>query len=98
MDNESQKLKLKEFKLHIENEDKKEDSMRHMAWFSLLGMLLYPFLIMLCDIFHFDKALVHLASLAETYFISVSGIISVYFGSNAWSKRQRNKFDQIDQS
>ena len=29
-----------------ENEDKKEDQIRAMAWFALWGMLLYPILIL----------------------------------------------------
>ena len=34
-----------------------------------------------------------LGSLAETYFISVSGLISVYFGSNAYVKRHNRTDD-----
>ena len=71
----------------LKNEDDKEDSMRHMAWFSLSGLVLYPTLVILCDIFNLSNALTILGSLAETYFISVSGLISVYFGSNAYVRR-----------
>jgi hypothetical protein len=28
--------------MRLENEDKKEDAQRNMAWFALFGMLLYP--------------------------------------------------------
>ena len=31
--------------MRLENEDKKEDAQRHMAWFALFGMLLYLSLI-----------------------------------------------------
>ena len=31
--------------VRLENEDKKEDAQRHMAWFALFGMLLYPSLV-----------------------------------------------------
>ena len=31
--------------VRLENEDKKEDAQRHMAWFALFGMLLYPALV-----------------------------------------------------
>ncbi len=71
----------------LKNENDKEDSMRHMAWFSLSGLVLYPTLVILCDIFNLSNALTILGSLAETYFISVSGLISVYFGSNAYVRR-----------
>lgn len=71
----------------LKNENDKEDSMRHMAWFSLSGLVLYPTLVILCDVFNLSNALTILGSLAETYFISVSGLISVYFGSNAYVRR-----------
>ena len=29
--------------MRLENEDKKQDAQRYMAWFALWGMLLYPF-------------------------------------------------------
>jgi hypothetical protein len=31
--------------MRLENEDKKEDAQRFMAWFALFGMLLYPSLV-----------------------------------------------------
>ena len=80
-------LEFKEKLVKLKNEDDKEDSMRRMAWFSLSGLVLYPTLVILCDIFNLSNALTILGSLAETYFISVSGLISVYFGSNAYVRR-----------
>lgn len=80
-------LEFKSKIVKLKNENDKEDSMRHMAWFSLSGLILYPTLVIFCDIFALSNALTILGSLAETYFISVSGLISVYFGSNAYIKR-----------
>ncbi len=74
-------------RLKIENEDKREDSMRKMSWFTLIGMLLYPALIVFCDIYGLKLAITILGSLAETYFITTSGIISVFFGSSAYIKK-----------
>ena len=74
-------------KIKLLNEDFKEDSMRRMTWFALLGLLVYPSLIIFCDYFNLERALAHLASVAEIYILSVSGIVSVFFGSNAYSKR-----------
>ena len=34
-------LRLQDMKSDMENEDKKEDAQRMMAWFALAGMLLY---------------------------------------------------------
>ena len=80
-------LEFKTKLVKLKNEDDKEDSMRRMAWFSLSGLVLYPTLVILCDIFNLSNALTIVGSLAETYFISVSGLISVYFGSNAYVRR-----------
>ena len=33
--------------MRLENEDKKQDAQRNMAWFALGGMLLYPFAVVL---------------------------------------------------
>jgi low temperature requirement protein LtrA len=46
--------------LRIENEDKKEDAQRGMAWFALFGMLLYPFAVVLADLLGLDQLLVYL--------------------------------------
>jgi hypothetical protein len=40
-------IALYERKVRFENEDKKEDAQRNMAWFALAGMLLYPFAVVL---------------------------------------------------
>ena len=37
-----EELEMDEKLMRLDNEDKKEDAQRWMAWFALLGMLLYP--------------------------------------------------------
>jgi len=37
-----EELAMEERMIRLENEDKKEDAQRKMAWFALSGMLLYP--------------------------------------------------------
>ena len=81
-------IDFREREIRLANENGKEDSMRYMVWYSLAGMLIYPSLLIMCDIFHLNEALPHLVSIAEIYFISVSGLVSVYFGSNAYSKKR----------
>ena len=44
-------LEFKSKIVKLKNENDKEDSMRHMAWFSLSGLILYPTLVIFCDIF-----------------------------------------------
>ena len=84
-------IDFREREIRLANENDKEDSMRYMVWYALVGMLIYPSLLIVCDIFHLNGALSHLASIAEIYFISVSGLVSVYFGSNAYSKKRFNQ-------
>lgn len=88
-------ISFKEKLIKLENENNKEDAMRHMVWYAMSCMILYPVCIILCDIYKLDSALHVLSSLAETYFISVSGIVAVYFGANAYSKKSiRNQIPE----
>lgn len=80
-------IEFKEKLIKLENENDKEDSMRHMVWFALCGMLMYPSLIIFCDYIGLEKSLNILSNLAETYFVSISGLVAVYFGANAYSKK-----------
>ena len=40
---EERMIELADKRSDMENEDKKQDAQRNMAWFALSGMLLYPF-------------------------------------------------------
>ena len=42
LDMDEKMLRLQDLKSDIENEDKKQDSQRQMAWMALIGMLFYP--------------------------------------------------------
>ena len=57
-----------------------------MCWLALLGMLLYPALVVLCDLLGLDKAAELLEAMSSIYFVSVGGLISVWFGSIAYQK------------
>ena len=46
---ERQMIELADMKSDMENEDKKQDAQRHMAWFALFGMLLYPFAVVIAE-------------------------------------------------
>ena len=69
-----------------ENEDKKEDQIRQMAWFALWGMLLYPVLILATSIFGVDDAAALIADIAPTYFVAIAGLVAAFFGAQAYSK------------
>ena len=79
-------LRLQDMKLHMENEDKKEDAQRHMAWFALFGMLLYPSLVVLSVFTGLEKASDVLGDMAPTYFVSVAAIVAAFFGKEAYVK------------
>lgn len=69
-----------------ENEDKKEDQIRQMAWFALWGMLLYPILILVTSVFGVDDASALIANIAPTYFVAIAGLVAAFFGAQAYSK------------
>ena len=79
-------LRLQDMKLHMENEDKKEDAQRHMAWFALFGMLLYPSLVVLSVFTGLEKSADVLGDMAPTYFVSVAAIVAAFFGKEAYVK------------
>ncbi len=68
----------------IENEDKKQDAQRNMAWFALGGMLLYPFAVVLAILLGLDKAGEILGDMAATYFVSVAAIVAAFYGKEAF--------------
>jgi len=55
----------------------------------LFGMLLYPFAVIGAVIFSLDEAAKILGSMASIYFVSVAGIVSVFFGANALAKGKK---------
>lgn len=69
-----------------DNEDKKEDQIRAMAWFALWGMLLYPILILLTSIVGLADAAVLISDIAPTYFVAIAGLVAAFFGAQAYSK------------
>ena len=72
--------------VRLENEDKKEDAQRQMAWFALAGMLLYPTLVVLSVLTGLEKAASVLGDMAPTYFVSVAAIVAAFFGKEAYIK------------
>ena len=79
-------LRLQDMKSDMENEDKKEDAQRHMAWFALFGMLLYPSLVVLSVFTGLEKSADVLGDMAPTYFVSVAAIVAAFFGKEAYVK------------
>ena len=77
--------------VRLENEDKKEDAQRHMAWFALFGMLLYPALVVASVFTGLDKAAGGLGDMAPTYFVSVAAIVAAFLGKEAYVKSKNTE-------
>jgi hypothetical protein len=69
--------------IRLENEDKKEDAQRNMAWYALSGMLLYPVCVVVSVLCGIDTAAKILGDMAGVYFIAVAGIVAAFFGAQA---------------
>jgi len=78
-----------------ENEDKKEDQIRSMAWFALWGMLLYPVLILITSFFDVDDAAQIIGDIAPTYFIAIAGLVAAFFGAQAYTSTNKSNDDDF---
>ena len=76
-------LELQDLKSDMENEDKKQDAQRNMAWFALGGMLLYPAFVILATLIGLDQAAKILGDMAAVYFVSVAAIVAAFYGKEA---------------
>lgn len=82
-----EELSRHERMIQIENEDKKQDAQRNMAWFALFGMLLYPFAVVLAVLLGLTQAGDILGDMASVYFVSVAAIVAAFYGSQAYSAK-----------
>ena len=62
-----EELAMSKEMMRLENEDKKADAQRNMAWFALFGMLLYPFAVVIASWVGLDGAGEILGDMAPTY-------------------------------
>ena len=67
----------------LEDNDAQRDAIRKMAWFSLVGLLVYPIGIALTSLLGLDKAATLIADIAPTYFASIAVLVSAFFGADA---------------
>ena len=86
---EERMIELEDIRSDMENEDKKQDAQRNMAWFALAGMLLYPFAVVLAVWIGLDQAGKILGDMAAVYFVSVAAIVAAFYGKEALA--QKNK-------
>ena len=84
---EEMEMDLEFKRKELEDADAMRDAQRKMAWFSLMGMLLYPFAVVLAMALGLDQASKILGDMASVYFVSVAAIVAAFFGTQAYSKK-----------
>ena len=52
-----------------------------------MGMLIYPFIILLASVLSFDKAASLITDIASVYVIAASGVVAAFMGFNAYSAK-----------
>jgi len=77
-------MKRAEKLIEIENEDKKADAQRKMAWFALFGMILYPLAVIISNLFGLNDASLVLGDMAPTYFVSVAAIVAAFYAKEGY--------------
>jgi FtsH-binding integral membrane protein len=71
----------------LEDQDAQRDAIRKMAWFSLVGLLIYPIGIAITSMLGLDTAANLIADIAPTYFASIAVLVSAFFGADALKKK-----------
>ena len=74
-------------RVQMENQDKREDAQRGMAWFALFGMLLYPISVVVASWLGLENGASVLGDMAPTYFVSVAAIVAAFYGSQAYTSK-----------
>jgi FtsH-binding integral membrane protein len=84
---EEMEMNLEFKRKRMEDEDAQRDAIRKMAWFSLVGLLVYPLGIAITSFLGLDKAATLIADIAPTYFASIAVLVSAFFGADAFKKK-----------
>lgn len=88
---EQRMIELADMRSDMENEDKKQDAQRNMAWFALFGMLLYPAFVIVATLIGLDQAASILGDMAAVYFVSVAAIVAAFYGKEAIAAKTPSK-------
>jgi len=70
------------------DQDAKRDAQRRMAWFSLTGMLVFPFGEIFTEWMELPQASVMLSSMSNIYYVSIAAIVASYYGFTNMGKGQ----------
>tara|TARA_B110000503_G_scaffold66842_1_gene104867 strand:+ start:1419 stop:1745 length:327 start_codon:yes stop_codon:yes gene_type:complete len=72
----------------LDDADQQRDAIRKMAWFSLVGLLIYPIGIGFTAGFGLDTAAGLIADIAPTYFASIAVLVSAFFAADTFKGRK----------
>jgi len=94
IDPDEKSIMLEDRRRRMEDSNAKRDAQRRMTWFSLSGMVLYPFVIVAASLWGLETAAGLLADIAAVYVIGASGIAAAYFGFNAMESKNAASTDR----
>ncbi|MGB1843874.1 MAG: hypothetical protein ACPHIB_06910 [Thalassobaculaceae bacterium] len=80
IDPEEREIMLEDLRRKMLDSDSKRDSQRRMAWFSLMGILVFPLGVILTEYLGLKDAGTLLASMSNIYYVSIAAIVAAYFG------------------
>ncbi len=80
IDDEERAIMLEDKRRTMEDADAKRDAQRRMAWFSLMGMLVFPFGVVLTEWLGLPNASTLLSSMSNIYYVSIAAIVAAYYG------------------
>jgi hypothetical protein len=75
--------------IRLDNEDKKQDAQRRMAWVSIISMVLYPILCIVAP----EARVATLESISDILFLSQAGIVAAFFGTQAWMSYKKGRIE-----
>ena len=80
IDPEERQIMLEDRRRIMMDSDAKRDAQRRMAWFSLTGMLVFPFGVVFTEWMELPQASIMLASMSNIYYVSIPAIVGAYYG------------------
>ncbi len=85
---EDRRIAQDERRREVSDADAKRDAQRRMAWFSLTGMLLFPFGVVFTEWMELPRASEMLSSMSNIYYVSIAAIVAAYYGFTNTGKGQ----------
>ncbi len=86
IDPEEREIMLEDMRRKMADADAKRDAQRKMAWFSLTGMLVFPFGVVFTEWMNLPNASTMLSSMSNIYYVSIAAIVAAYYGFTNMSK------------